>query len=73
MSEEIKKVKVTMKVKFEVPKGKQPYKGRTDGNVLPWKTYAEHDMIKHLKNIDELPDYISENIDMGGVSFEWSE
>jgi len=68
--------KVKMVVEFVVPVGKEHYGSRT--TQASWKKYAEHDMLEHLKDSEDIPDVYRETVDRWSgsspkVSFEWLE
>ena len=68
--------KVNMVVGFTVPIGEQHYGERT--TEAPWKRYAEHDMLEHLKDIEGIPEIYRETADRWSeycpeISFEWLE
>jgi len=65
-----------MIVEFIVPAGREHYGPRT--TEAHWKEYAEHDMLQHLKDAEEVPSVYRDIV--GGcsghspeVSFEWLE
>lgn len=68
--------RVKMVVGFILPVGRERYGLRT--TEAPWKQYAEHDMLEHLKGIDEIPEVYRDTADRWSeecrdISFEWLE
>ena len=67
--------KVNMIISFIVPVGEEHYGPRT--TQAPWKQYAEHDMLGHLKDVEDLPPIYSTTADRWSdcsqVQFEWLE
>ena len=63
--------RVTMTVEFEVPIGRDAYGVRQDDEAK-WSAFAEHDMLEHLKDIEEIPEGYW-GVDRISVSFTWGE
>lgn len=63
-----------MVVEFVVPVGEECYGSRT--TQAHWKKYAEHDMLEHLKDPEDIPYVYRETVDKWSgyspeISFEW--
>ena len=63
--------KAKMVKEFIVPVGVESYGPRT--TEAHWQKYAEHDMLQHLKDIEDIPEEYRDTSQGGDVSFEWGE
>ena len=68
--------KARMTIEFAVPVGERYY-GERQGE-FKWSTYAEHDMLEHLKHLDDIHGLYVDTADrwadeVSDVSFDWGD
>ena len=69
--------KVKMIIDFLVPAERADYGIRTC-NELSWQEYAEHDMLAHLKDYDDMPEQYRQSAnrwssECDDISFKWGK